>query len=68
MTNADIVRQNTDEHLAHLIAVDWCSRLRCGALLPRCDRNCEEHILAWLKQEASEDADNRVQDGVTSND
>lgn len=50
MTNADKMRQMTDEELAHLIAGDWCELVNCPDLV--CEGQCEERVLAWLKQEA----------------
>lgn len=49
-TNADRIRQMTDEELARLIAGDWCELINCPDLV--CEGQCAERILAWLKKEA----------------
>lgn len=54
-TNADRIRQMTDEELARLIAGDWCELVNCPLLV--CDGQCEDRVLAWLKQEV--DAERR---------
>ena len=53
LTNADKIRQMTDEELAE--------RLRCNSCLyhgmPECEKSdCEYGIIAWLRKEADEDA------------
>ena len=64
MTNADRIRAMGDEELArHLHCIGWdchlCAehiRLDNEPLLrdQRCDENCFEHCLEWLKQPAEE--------------
>lgn len=64
MTNADRVRAMSDEELArHLHCIGWdchlCAehkRLDNEPLLrdQRCDGNCFEHCLEWLKQPAED--------------
>lgn len=64
-TNGDRIRQMTDEELAAFIDIydieDIC-RTRCaktGEARERCmcyGEECKGNILAWLKQEVSEDA------------
>ena len=48
-TNADKIRQMTDEELAHLIAGDWCELVNCPDLV--CNGQCEERVLEWLKED-----------------
>jgi hypothetical protein len=65
MTNADRIRQMTDEELAEFIDIydieDIC-RTRCaktGEARERCmcyGEQCVNNILQWLKREVSEDA------------
>lgn len=65
MTNGDRIRKMTDEELAAFIDIydieDIC-RTRCaktGEARERCmcyGEECKGNILAWLKQEVSEDA------------
>ena len=65
MTNADRIRAMSDEELArHLHCIGWdchlCAehrRLDNEPLLrdQRCDENCFEHCLEWLKQPAEVD-------------
>lgn len=54
MTNADRIRSMTDEELANCITDDLCDRV-CHSPLS-CDGNCEIQVLAWLKQEAVDNA------------
>lgn len=54
-TNADRIRQMTDDELARfLINFDMCiaCQVECTKEYP-----CNKGIMAWLKQEVSEDAD-----------
>ena len=58
LTNADRIRQMTDEELADWITdghdlCDLCQFSTCGP-----ESVCEKGVLEWLKQEVSEDADN----------
>ena len=53
MTWGDKIRSMTDEELANSITDDLCDRV-CHSPLS-CDGNCETQVLAWLKQEASDD-------------
>lgn len=61
MTNADRIRQMTDEKLA----VWFAPHMKCS-MCDRdeergCDRNdCIQSALAWLKKEADEDAGNQA--------
>lgn len=65
VTNADRIRSMSDEELSrHLHCIGWdchlCSehiRLDNEPLLrmERCDENCFEHCLEWLKQPVKED-------------
>ena len=65
LTNADRIRAMSDEELArHLHCIGWdchlCTeheRLDNQPLLrdQRCDENCFEHCLEWLKQPAEVD-------------
>lgn len=57
MTNADRIRQMTDEELAEFIAQrGTCDT--CCIELTRCitTANCKGGVLAWLRKEADEDA------------
>lgn len=55
MTNADRIRQMTDEELVDEIGFS-CNRCAC-CNLENCDEeSCRAENLAWLKQEVSEDA------------
>ena len=57
MTNGDRIRQMTDEELADIMRCNQC--IYQG--MPECERNdCEYGILAWLKQEVSEDAESKT--------
>lgn len=51
-TNADRIRQMTDDELAKIITDDWCE-LVCGSPAI-CDGQCEAKVLDWLKQEVPE--------------
>ena len=53
MTNADRIRAMTDEELANCITDDLCDRV-CHSPLS-CDGNCEIQVLAWLKQETTDE-------------
>ena len=58
MTNGDFIRQMTDEELAEFIA----GRRTCDTCcidLTRCitTANCKGGVLAWLRNEVDEDAD-----------
>lgn len=61
MTNADRIRQMTDEELAEkIIGVYECCFC---AYRGECEKGscfCESGILAWLKQEVSEDAGSKI--------
>ena len=57
MTNADRIRQMTDEELAEFIAQRrTCDT--CCITLTRCitTAHCKDGVLAWLRKEADEDA------------
>ena len=65
-TNADRIRQMTDEELAAFIDIfsieDIC-RTRCAVVNYqdcRAGAQCKLNIFAWLKQEVSEDATERT--------
>ena len=47
-TNADRIRQMTDEELAQIITDDWCELLNCAS---PCDGHCDLKVLGWLQQE-----------------
>lgn len=53
-TNADKLRNMTDEELAKLIADDWCDVINCPEA-PFCNGNCVKHILNWLKEEVKDE-------------
>ena len=64
MTNADHIRAMTDEEMAVFLecfgVCHYCSeheRLENEPLLKgeRCDEQCEQHMLDWLKQPYKED-------------
>ena len=69
ITNADRIRQMTDEELAEFIDIydieDIC-RTRCaktGEARERCmcyGEECKWNIMQWLKQEVSEDAGSKT--------
>ena len=48
-TNADRIRQMSDEELASIITDDWCELLNCES---PCDGHCDLKVLDWLKEEA----------------
>lgn len=55
-SNADRIRQMTDEELAGVIGFNECKDTahgyECPAWIqPHCDGECKKHFLAWLKQE-----------------
>ena len=51
MTNADRIRQMTDEELAKFLTYeDICAHEKCGFY------SCEKCALKWLRKEVSEDA------------
>lgn len=52
MTNADRIRQMTDEELCDFMAESICDSVD----ICMNDTPCRECRLAWLKQEVSEDA------------
>lgn len=58
MTNADRIRQMTDEELAKMIETfDTCAHcVEYGVDVCSFPNGCRKSILAWLKQEVSEDA------------
>ena len=60
ITNADRIRQMTDEELAEFLnEIIWrCRTESCGSTCPLfdCCFNEVERQVAWLKQEVSEDA------------
>ena len=55
-TNADRIRAMTDEELADLLSCSMCSLcvLHYYCKENRNNRNCDDVILEWLKQEAEE--------------
>ena len=53
VSNADRIRSMTDEELANCITDDLCDRV-CHSPLS-CDGNCEIQVLAWLKQETTDE-------------
>lgn len=50
-TNADKIRNMTDEELAETITADWCSIVCPGGSF-FCDGECKTKVLDWLRQEA----------------
>lgn len=54
-SNADRIRQMTDEELAKILCFADCEVL-CPANHEHCNGDCCGHFLRWLKQEVSEDA------------
>ena len=59
MTNADKIRQMTDEEIANAILRLDDNRLICEHCSKRyviCDnrKQCREHIIEWLKQEVDD--------------
>lgn len=59
-TNADRIRQMTDEELASVIGFNECKDAALGYecpawIQPHCDGECKKHFLAWLKQEVKTD-------------
>ena len=55
-SNADRIRQMTDEELAKILCFADCEVL-CPAIdNEHCNGDCCGHFLRWLKQEANEDA------------
>lgn len=62
MTNAERIRNMKDEELANLLfAVDtnicnFCAAQRSNVYYDCEEESCEKSVLAWLKQEVSEDA------------
>ena len=55
MTNADKIRQMTDEELAEWL--DECAGCNICTKHPVCDIDCFHGYLEWLKQEVTEDAE-----------
>ena len=58
MTNADRIRQMTDEELAKMIEQDSI----CDMCSAYCDayqtpEDCVRNVIAWLKQEVSDERD-----------
>ena len=51
-TNADKMRNTTDEELAELFTANACE-LICGSPM-FCNGNCKQKFLEWLKQEAKQ--------------
>ena len=58
MTNADRIRQMTDEELAKMLIRDVCS-MCAGESNENCGASwfCETGILAWMKQEDCNESD-----------
>lgn len=54
-TNADRIRQMSDEELAKILCFADCEVL-CPANHEHCNGDCCGHFLRWLKQEVSENA------------
>jgi len=52
-TNADRIRNMTDEELASVITDDWCE-IVCSGTDYFCDGACEQYVLKWLKEEVKE--------------
>ena len=58
MTNADRIRQMTDEELAKLLydvdtsICNFCAAQRANTYYDCEEESCEKCVLAWLKQEA----------------
>ena len=55
-TNADRIREMSDEELAEKITDEmhgniWCE-IVCSEMDYVCDGACEQHVLKWLKEEA----------------
>lgn len=61
-SNADRIRQMTDEELAELMTYvdtnicDFCASRHSNTYYDCEEESCEKCVLAWLKQEVSEDA------------
>lgn len=58
-TNADRIRQMTDEQIADILCFADCEtgKVKCPENIQHCSGNCCGHFLRWLKQEVSEDAE-----------
>ena len=55
MTNADRIRQMTDEELAYLFCEENISCNKCVGHPAICNVACRDGYLKWLKQEVCED-------------
>lgn len=53
-TNADRIRNMTDEELASVITDDWCEIVCSGTDYLCNGGTCEQHVLKWLKEDAVE--------------
>lgn len=62
-SNADRIRQMTDEELANILELRDCfgNGYRCPEWDSSCEEcTCHEGFLKWLKQEESEDAGSKI--------
>ena len=53
MTNADRIRNMTDEELAEMLFRDRCDMCAYGCAC-RLDDSCKEGVLEWLRKEADD--------------
>ena len=60
MTNADRIRQMTDEELEKIIGVCECCFCAYRGECEKASCFCESGKIAWLKQEVSEDAGSKT--------